>query len=55
MNKTKRYLAAMYCILPLGFLSCMVNAQQPEVIKLQETIRGNQEQQKVMSTVPWRV
>jgi hypothetical protein len=54
MNKTKRYLAAMYCILPLGFLSCMVNAQQPEVIKLQETIRGNQEQPKVMSIVPWQ-
>ena len=30
------------------------NAQQPAVIKLQETFRGNQEQPKVLTIVPWQ-
>ena len=54
MNKPQRYLAAMCLVMPLGFLGDIVNAQQPEVIKLEETIRGNQEQPKVLTIVPWQ-
>ena len=54
MNKTKCYLAALCFVLPLGFMSNIVNAQQPAVIKLEETIRGNQEQPKVLTIVPWQ-
>lgn len=32
----------------------LVVAQEPEVIKLEETIRGNQEQPKVLTIVPWQ-
>ena len=54
MNKTNRYLATMCFALTLGFLSNMLNAQQPVVIKLEQTIRGNQEQPKVLTIVPWQ-
>jgi hypothetical protein len=54
MNKTKRHLAVMCFALPLGFLSNIVHAQEPVVIKLEETIRGNQEQPKVLTIVPWQ-
>ena len=54
MKKTKHYLATICFALPLGFLSHIVNAQQPAVIKLEETIRGNQEQPKVLTIVPWQ-
>ena len=54
MNFQNRYLAAMCFALPLGFLSHVVNAQQPEIIKLEQTIRGNQEQPKVLTIVPWQ-
>lgn len=54
MNHSKRYLAAMCVILPLGFLGSSVNGQQAAVMQLQETIRGNQEQPKVLTIVPWQ-
>ena len=54
MNKTKRHLAAMCFAIPIGLLSNIVNAQQPAVLKLEETIRGNQEQPKVLTIVPWQ-
>jgi hypothetical protein len=54
LNHLKRYIAAMCLLLPLGFLVNTVNAQQPAVIKLEETIRGNQEQPKVLTIVPWQ-
>jgi hypothetical protein len=54
MNKTNRYLSMMCFAVPLGFLSHIANAQQPAVIKLEQTIRGNQEQPKVLTIVPWQ-
>lgn len=54
MNRQKRYLSTMCLVLPLVSLSHIVNAQQPAVIKLEETIRGNQEQPKVLTIVPWQ-
>jgi|TARA_R110000868_G_scaffold284027_2_gene544508 hypothetical protein len=54
MNHSKGYFAAMCLLLPLGFLANFAIAQQPAVIKLQETIRGNQEQPKVLTIVPWQ-
>jgi hypothetical protein len=54
MNQTKPYLAVVCFALPLVFLSHIVSAQQPAVINLQETIRGNQEQPKVLTIVPWQ-
>jgi hypothetical protein len=36
-------------------LSFVTSAQQPpEVVKLEDTIRGNQEQPKVLTIVPWQ-
>lgn len=54
MNNFKGYLTVIHLILPCSFLASSVNAQQPEVIKLEETIRGNQEQPKVLTIVPWQ-
>jgi hypothetical protein len=54
MNSPKRYLSLMSFIFGVGLFCNIVNAQQPEVIKLQQTIRGNQEQPKVLSIVPWQ-
>ncbi len=54
MNNPKRYLVALCFAVPLGLLSDIVNAQQPAVIKLEETIRGSQEQPKVLTIVPWQ-
>ena len=54
MNNANRYLATLCFALPLGLLSHIVIAQQPAVIKLEETIRGNQEQPKVLTIVPWQ-
>lgn len=34
--------------------STVLFAQEPEVLKLEETIRANQEQPKVLSIVPWQ-
>ena len=44
----------MYLALLIGFRVQSADAQEPEVIKLQETIRGNQEQPKVLTIVPWQ-
>ena len=43
-------------ILAMAFLSVshFVIAQESDVIKLEETIRGNQEQPKVLTIVPWQ-
>lgn len=54
MNRRTCLLSLMCLVLPLGFLSHIVNAQEPAVIKLEETIRGNQEQPKVLTIVPWQ-
>jgi hypothetical protein len=58
MNHSKLYLAslliAMCFVVLRSFLGNIANAQQPEVIKLEETIRGNQEQPKVLTIVPWQ-
>jgi hypothetical protein len=54
MKHIKRYLVAMSVFLASGFLTHSVSAQEPVVIKLQETIRGNQEQPKVLTIVPWQ-
>jgi hypothetical protein len=54
MNPKKHYLAVMCFAAPLGFLSQIVIAQPLAVITLQETIRGNQEQPKVLTIVPWQ-
>ncbi|WP_232787786.1 hypothetical protein [Paraglaciecola sp. MB-3u-78] len=48
------YLTAMCVALSLGFFGNIVNAQEPAVIQLEETIRGNQEQPKVLTIVPWQ-
>ena len=44
----------MCFVLSLGLLGNIANAQQPAVIQLEETIRGNQEQPKVLTIVPWQ-
>ena len=42
-------------LLIVALLSFSASAQQaPEVIKLEDTIRGNQEQPKVLTIVPWQ-
>jgi hypothetical protein len=54
MKHIKQYLPVLCFVLPFGFCSHIVIAQQPEVIQLEETIRGNQEQPKVLTIVPWQ-
>lgn len=54
MNLSKHYLCVLCTALPLSFFSYIVIAQQPAVIELEETIRGNQEQPKVLTIVPWQ-
>lgn len=54
MKPSKGYTNVMRLILLVGFMVQSVDAQEPEVIKLQETIRGNQEQPKVLTIVPWQ-
>lgn len=54
MKHIKHYFAAMSALLVFNFLGHSVSAQEPVVIKLQETIRGNQEQPKVLTIVPWQ-
>jgi hypothetical protein len=39
------------CLSSFGVLS---QQSQPEVVKLEETIRGNQEHPKVLTIVPWQ-
>ena len=55
MNLSKHYLCVLCTALPLSFFSQIVIAQQPVVIELEETIRGNQEQPKVLTIVPWQL
>lgn len=47
-------LTVMSLVLCLGCLGNSVNAQQSAVIELEENIRGNQEQPKVLTIVPWQ-
>jgi hypothetical protein len=54
MNQITRNIFALSIALSFGFLSQIVIAQQPAVIELEETIRGNQEQPKVLTIVPWQ-
>jgi len=52
MKIRKGYLITLH--LAIGLCSHMVIAQQPAVIEIEETIRGNQEQPKVLTIVPWQ-
>lgn len=54
MNNTMSNISIVRFILLVGVLSASVNAQQPTVIEIEETIRGNQEQPKVLTIVPWQ-
>jgi hypothetical protein len=54
MNHPKRYLGAYLTAICVAMLGNIVNAQEPAVIQLEETIRGNQEQPKVLTIVPWQ-
>ena len=54
MNKINGYFGRMFLSMALCLMSCMLNAQEPAVIKLEQTIRGNQEQPKVVTIVPWQ-
>jgi hypothetical protein len=55
---SKRYVVLLCFAVPLSFLSTVLStishAQEPVVIELEETIRGNQEQPKVLTIVPWQ-
>jgi hypothetical protein len=54
MNTIKGCFLGMFFGMALCLMSSMLNAQEPSVIKLEETIRGNQEQPKVLTIVPWQ-
>lgn len=54
MTKIHDLLWSLVFTIALSLMSNMLNAQEQKVIKLQETIRGNQEQPKVMTIVPWQ-
>ncbi|MFT4810807.1 MAG: hypothetical protein ACI9LX_004175 [Paraglaciecola sp.] len=54
MNKINGYFGGMFLSMALCLMSSMLHAQEPGVIKLEETIRGNQEQPKVLTIVPWQ-
>jgi hypothetical protein len=54
MNTIKGCFLGMFFGMALCLMSSMLNAQEPGVIKLEETIRGNQEQPKVLTIVPWQ-
>ena len=45
---------AFICGAALLAISHITVAQEPDVLKLEETIRGNQEQPKVLTIVPWQ-
>ena len=45
---------AAVLVITMLITSTVIFAQGPEVIKLEETIRGNQEQPKVLTIVPWQ-
>lgn len=50
-SKYKTFISLIFC--GIG-LTAQAFAQQPAVIKIEETIRGNQEQPKVLTIVPWQ-
>jgi len=54
MNPIKGDILVMFFGMALCLMSSVLNAQEPSVIKLEETIRGNQEQPKVLTIVPWQ-
>jgi hypothetical protein len=54
MNTIKGDFFGMFFCMALCLMSSVLNAQEPTVIKLEETIRGNQEQPKVLTIVPWQ-
>jgi hypothetical protein len=54
MNTIKGCFLGMVFGMALCLMSSMLHAQEPSVIKLEETIRGNQEQPKVLTIVPWQ-
>jgi hypothetical protein len=54
MNTIKGCFLGMFFGMALCLMSSMLNAQELGVIKLEETIRGNQEQPKVLTIVPWQ-
>jgi hypothetical protein len=54
MNTIKGDILVMFFGMALCLMSSVLNAQEPSVIKLEETIRGNQEQPKVLTIVPWQ-
>jgi len=54
MNTIKGCFLGMFFGMALCLMSSVLNAQELGVIKLEETIRGNQEQPKVLTIVPWQ-
>ncbi|WP_339719050.1 hypothetical protein [uncultured Paraglaciecola sp.] len=54
MTNVIGYFTTLCFALPIGLWATSVIAQEPTVIELQETIRGNQEQPKVLTIVPWQ-
>jgi hypothetical protein len=54
MNKIIECLWGMSLGIALCLFSDTLHAQEPAVIELEETIRGNQEQPKVLTIVPWQ-
>ena len=54
MNKINSFLGGVFLSIVLCVVSDTLQAQDPRVIKLEETIRGNQEQPKVLTIVPWQ-
>ncbi|MEP1554386.1 MAG: hypothetical protein ABJJ44_17890 [Paraglaciecola sp.] len=43
-----------FTLIMLSLSSSILFAQQQEVVTIEETIRGNQEQPKVLTIVPWQ-
>ena len=43
-----------FALIVLSLSNSILYAQQQEVITIEETIRGNQEQPKVLTIVPWQ-
>lgn len=54
MKYIKHLLVVLGGLVAYIFLAHSASAQEPVVIQLQETIRGNQEQPKVLTIVPWQ-
>lgn len=54
MSKAIQLSVGAFIVLALSWASGRAHAQQNVVIELEETIRGNQEQPKVLTIVPWQ-